>query len=524
MATPKLARIGGSKVRSGCVTCKQRHIKCDEGRPHCQRCIRSKRECKGYVDPVQSKKPAREGQAFVVYVPDPPYSITSLPNMDWREKRSFNFFQNRTAGELAGYFRPELWSRFILTTAHHEDAIKHAVISIGGLHELFLRPSPPTDPALLAFAMQHYGRAMQHVVKLDTSKSARAVDVALTVSVLFACIEILRKHFVSSLSHIYSGMKILAELARRSEDTPEHYLPRDLLVQMYLRLDTQVMEFGKDGFQAPPAFAITSVSPVPATFTDTDEARSSFEMCRYQILHFVRSIQAVKRECDSPSGCLQDFDGRYQVLRQHFSEWGMAFERMMQRKRSHDLAVLTLKASRIALDVILSACLEHNEMVFDLFTDKFRELLVIGDEIVLRMLQDTRPRRPSQGVEITCENNRHGASAPKQDHHIEPVLSMNLGIVSHLYMVATRCREPDIRHKSLDLLKTIKRREGICDSEMLAAFAEKLVIEEEEGARSHMQAVHTNNKGRIDLHSSSQIPETVRIQLSERRPRDLDAI
>ncbi|OAP64128.1 hypothetical protein AYL99_00100 [Fonsecaea erecta] len=444
--------------------------------------------------------------------------------MDWREKRSFNFFRNRTAGELSGYFCPQLWSRFVLNTAHHEDAIKHAVISIGGLHELFLLPSPSEDASLLAFAMQHYGRAMHHVVRLDTNKSARAVDVALTVSVLFACIEILRKHFASSLSHIHSGMRILAELARRSEDTPEHYLPRNLLVQMYLRLDTQVMEFGKDGFQAPPAFAITSVDPIPTTFSDIDEARSSFEMCRYQILHFARHVQATKRECDSPSVYVQDYDGRYQVLRQHYNEWVMSFQRMLQRKRTHDLAALTLKASSVALDIILNSCLEPHEMVFDLFTDKFRKLLIITEEIVHGMQQDSRPRRSPKHLEVSCQDGVPGAFPSSSNHDTKPVICMNLGIVPHLYMAATRCREPDIRQRSLYLLKTIKRREGICDSDMLAAFAQKLVLEEEDGARRQMQGVNCDPKRQIKLHSSTQIPETVRIPVSLHRPRDLDAI
>ncbi|OCT49274.1 hypothetical protein CLCR_04821 [Cladophialophora carrionii] len=36
------------KVRSGCVTCKARHVKCDEGKPGCLRCERSKKPCGGY--------------------------------------------------------------------------------------------------------------------------------------------------------------------------------------------------------------------------------------------------------------------------------------------------------------------------------------------------------------------------------------------------------------------------------------------------------------------------------------------
>ena len=40
-----------SKVRTGCLTCKQRRVKCDEGKPVCRRCTVGKHRCAGYVSP-----------------------------------------------------------------------------------------------------------------------------------------------------------------------------------------------------------------------------------------------------------------------------------------------------------------------------------------------------------------------------------------------------------------------------------------------------------------------------------------
>ena len=34
------------RVRTGCLTCRERHLKCDEGLPHCQNCRKSNRTCK----------------------------------------------------------------------------------------------------------------------------------------------------------------------------------------------------------------------------------------------------------------------------------------------------------------------------------------------------------------------------------------------------------------------------------------------------------------------------------------------
>ncbi|KAG9901660.1 hypothetical protein KCU94_g7819, partial [Aureobasidium melanogenum] len=34
------------RVRTGCLTCRERHLKCDEGAPICQNCRKSNRQCK----------------------------------------------------------------------------------------------------------------------------------------------------------------------------------------------------------------------------------------------------------------------------------------------------------------------------------------------------------------------------------------------------------------------------------------------------------------------------------------------
>ncbi|KAJ5501987.1 hypothetical protein N7463_004861 [Penicillium fimorum] len=39
------------KLKSGCMTCKVRRVKCDEEKPHCRRCISTGRKCDGYTHP-----------------------------------------------------------------------------------------------------------------------------------------------------------------------------------------------------------------------------------------------------------------------------------------------------------------------------------------------------------------------------------------------------------------------------------------------------------------------------------------
>ncbi|KAH8424638.1 putative C6 finger domain protein [Aspergillus melleus] len=42
-------RIPKKRTKTGCLTCRQRRIKCGEEKPICNNCVKSKRECKGYA-------------------------------------------------------------------------------------------------------------------------------------------------------------------------------------------------------------------------------------------------------------------------------------------------------------------------------------------------------------------------------------------------------------------------------------------------------------------------------------------
>lgn len=64
----------------GCTTCKLRHIKCDEGRPTCQKCVSSRRMCLGYDSPrspVIESTCGRSAQSGGIQDPIPSRSLES---------------------------------------------------------------------------------------------------------------------------------------------------------------------------------------------------------------------------------------------------------------------------------------------------------------------------------------------------------------------------------------------------------------------------------------------------------------
>src|SRR4051794_36748983 len=155
--------------------CRARHVKCDEVKPHCQRCCRAGRKCEGYAPPNQSKRNPKGTLIIINYVA--PSRMPSLsPTADAQERRSLEYFRTTTVPELARSFNSELWSRYILQTAQHEPAIRHAITALGSLHEHFER-AEDVHAANSDFGLQQYGKAIECVVKGPTSIAGQPTDV-----------------------------------------------------------------------------------------------------------------------------------------------------------------------------------------------------------------------------------------------------------------------------------------------------------------------------------------------------------
>ncbi|KAH7334171.1 hypothetical protein B0J17DRAFT_771207 [Rhizoctonia solani] len=78
---------------TGCYTCKRRKKKCDEAKPHCLRCIRSRRECEGYapLENPDSRGVMRRAKAR------PIGGILSPPQLNAADSREHQFSSNSPA-------------------------------------------------------------------------------------------------------------------------------------------------------------------------------------------------------------------------------------------------------------------------------------------------------------------------------------------------------------------------------------------------------------------------------------------
>ncbi|CAK7225860.1 hypothetical protein SBRCBS47491_006032 [Sporothrix bragantina] len=221
-------RKGSKKVRSGCITCKIRKVKCDETKPYCLRCTKTGRKCDGYLDDaalairrqrrrrpepglfddsavgsqgqLANALPTHAATTTAASTPEISSAVKSssaatfksrlLDRQPWetaQEKRAFDFFRHTTAPCLAGDLDAVFWRVLVLQICHTEPAVWHAVLAVSSLHEVLLQsssepcmplqdtsgaPSPSApSPSCAArivlqteFALRHYNKAIAYLL------------------------------------------------------------------------------------------------------------------------------------------------------------------------------------------------------------------------------------------------------------------------------------------------------------------------------------------------------------------------
>ncbi|KAK1966477.1 C6 zinc finger protein [Colletotrichum sublineola] len=219
---PRPTKASKPKVRTGCITCRRRRVKCDEGKPACSVCLKYQGRCEGY----ESSKPREPGYssqyraicpkleyrgAENTFLVEPDYTSRMFSNQ--LEKDHFDCWLAFTRTTVL--FRSDLLTRVIPQLSWQDPAIKHAALAIGASA---LSGSTRKDRMLgkgrfNSDALVHYGKALSLL-----SASTMSPERALLACLLFITFESLRGNKVAGLSHINHGSLILDQHIPRGVD------------------------------------------------------------------------------------------------------------------------------------------------------------------------------------------------------------------------------------------------------------------------------------------------------------------
>ncbi|KAI9642968.1 hypothetical protein NHQ30_008702 [Ciborinia camelliae] len=452
--------------------------KCDETKPACLKCTSTRRVCPGYHH-VQPLDLSPSGDTILITT-EPSFNILSSP----QSKRSFAFFMRRTCSQLAGFFGSNFWERLVLQTAHHESAIRHAVVALGSIHELSERKTPVLELDK-AFALEQYNLAIRDLLVPLSRNEKRGVDVCLIACILFAHFESMQGRRASAGAHIRSGAKLLLETVYDQQNGVIHhqilgsrssidsYSSPGALARIYAGLDrecTTVQGFLSERYEhlfSNDPTSETTNNDNPVLFRNVEEAKNVFE---YGCYLFQRATQPpgdpVNLNIDLETRIYQSID-YFEALNSKYSHELQAFieSKSLSLSRKEHIAAAVLQLH--VLDNHISFYVEYlpstHRSHWKKFMPQIQRMVMLGQNIVSYILSD------SSCGESTVSYN------------------MDMGFIIPFYNVARHCKDPIIRRQIISLLRSVKRQEGLWNSLLIAKALER-IVEIEESAWSGVDA------------------------------------
>ncbi|UKZ76228.1 hypothetical protein TrVFT333_003925 [Trichoderma virens FT-333] len=481
------------RVKTGCQTCKKRRVKCDEGRPACQRCVSTGRVCDGYgiwggggnaygssdkVPSVSSSSLVRSKQMQSlqkVVVISQRRTIAGQP-----ASLGFEYFRRYTTTKLPGLFESGFWDSLVLQASEQEPAVLHAVTALGAAHKNEERIS-----------LTEYNKAIQHLRRSLNRSDKEALRVCLITCMLFVCIELLRGGFKAGHAHLSNGLRILREIQRREGVTTSdgdiilrsHAVSvEDTLVEVFSRLNVQIALFGQVSsyllFVGDSA-ETSGTYDIPLKFSSLREARKYLDalingshVLGEQASRLLLSRQPIPEKLYQSQGRLEAALMKW--LRALDSSHDKFTERAdFRTKFAIPMLLLYHTMTRIMAATALRGT---DEMIYDRYLPDFSLLIKQSSDLWNFMRSELRK---SVGL--------RGTNKPDINFTID------MGFIPPLYYALAKCRQPNLRRKVLELLKEVPHREGAWDGFTVINMGDMLIGLEEKGMYEGMEIVPSYN-------------------------------
>lgn len=468
---PRATRASVPKVRSGCVTCKRRHVKCDEAKPACQRCLKWQGFCDGYktaelAPPRDDKRrrlssPSARSEKSDSGLPDNFEALQLSDQYGAGENSSPESSQNNEFDEhwetfycdcwssLAnnlggGWFSSQLFTQTIPQISQVEPAIRYALMAIGALACSLFPNIVPAGPSggdgndyHYNAALTHYGQAIRLIRLQQEPNSASTLRVAVVACILFACFEILHGSHGAAVNHISFGSLMLSGQASVGQLELE-----DEILQAFERMEWSAWSIGlmTGSVQVPIEInSRLSLDDMPTKFSGLGEARRWWDAIQHWTLYFSQAmagptyadgdflpgIKTMQSQC---LGMLERWNDMF---------WPLYNPASSPRKGSSYLQATSLLLQSIVLHAYINTCGFQDHYGTEQITSQFKEMVRLSGVLLA-----------NQPVSKGCSE----------------IFTLDSGPTCALYIAATKCLDPTVRADATALLTQYPRRDGFWDS------------------------------------------------------------
>ncbi|PVH69614.1 hypothetical protein DL98DRAFT_522093 [Cadophora sp. DSE1049] len=508
-----------TRVKTGCLTCKFRRVKCDEARPHCSRCIRFGINCDGYPDPAKRPTPQpfrptghrpifpkkSQHAAEVLFLPPIRIIRPGSQFEDELEGRYFQMYLEKSARQLRGPFKNSLWDRLIPQASETEPFVRQITVAIGALYQMSKdakrdneMPSTRYKTLEYTYALQQYQKALQGM-RAAIANGEHDIRKALIACILVFCFESLQGRLGPAVMHAQSGLMLLHQWVKvhlvpqvppfMSQQWRRYGIDEDIM-DAFSALDLHVLFFLDRRPMVVRKCLITAgnthIQKMPAKFDSLQEARFFWVLIMRRNCHFVRlALEASKltelcgpwnEDSETPwdgdanmmpgdgvFGTPYNPDltllGDYNLYQEDISRWNRAsaslFECLQQRG--------TVKEKIIAALLQIHSFTSYI-MLKGVFVVKETDYDALLPEFrtMLSLVQFVLPHLIASAEWLV-------------------LYQFELGIVPSLFLLGLRCRDNVTRTEALDLMLSAVYREGIWDLAAAGRIVSWIVGIEEEG-------------------------------------------
>ncbi|KAM0277813.1 hypothetical protein ACHAQH_005517 [Verticillium albo-atrum] len=499
----KKKRASRSKVRTGCLTCKIRRVKCDERKPTCARCQKADVECDGYLAetvPSTTDSSRAAGQASQLrgthHRPIRPRGamlppFLGLPVLEGLDVVYYDLFRYRLVHHLAGYRYTDLWSRIVLEAGMRDDCIRHCILAIGALTMAISEvPASANDeplgggrPSVLSpwthkqIVNEHHKHALRHHLKAITSFRKRMQDSATfsprcihLMTLILIVYEFMQGNNDGAKTLLNCGLALLRNSITLYEGTPAQSSPgrkeeeEDLddiehnLPCLGVMLDYSNQLARQDG-------QLYQLKCDPDDMRLPQLGRDSMaKLMAYWGRFFTFSIVFIGKAIYVPRLNPQGTTGFYQagirakqkVFLAHLHRWSPVLREYARCPQLDAAARKELRVVRLywmVLYVHFCCCHDPTDLAFDAFAAEF-------DDIV------------TQTLELFADDDGSGGN---------PSLTLGEGVASPLFFALRSCRDRAVRRRAAHAVGRIPWRDSGFDAQAMIVGKLGAVVMEEAG-------------------------------------------
>jgi hypothetical protein len=204
---------------------RKRHIRCDEAKPACNNCVRSRRACGGYFIRPRKNQSTRNADLWGVLSSgessERGFSLSCGPDLnslDFKDDLESLYFEqwcHLAKTRLSGYAKTKLWTVFLPQVSRKSAILRHAAIAIGAQSLSIENADNPTHQRR---AVSNYCRALR--LQAEAQDDKLDIQEVMLSSALFICFEVLRSGYRAALQHLAHGTVLLHDLLSVSRTNP----------------------------------------------------------------------------------------------------------------------------------------------------------------------------------------------------------------------------------------------------------------------------------------------------------------